>query len=302
MVGGPTACGKSALALAIAEKFGGIVINADSMQIYRDLPIITARPSAADADRAPHRLYGILDAAGRFSAGEWRSLALDAIAEASAEGRLPIVVGGTGLYLKALTGGLHAIPPVPAAVRRALTADLERDGPERLHAELSAVDPESAARLAPADSQRIIRALEVLRHTGRGIADWHRDSTAGPPAGFRFLNIVFRPARDELYAACGRRFVAMLAAGAADELRAFVASGPPPGCPLWKAVGVAPLRRYLAGEIDEAEMIAQGQRDTRRYAKRQLTWFRHQIVSEMDIETKFMDINFDEIFSKISIF
>lgn len=300
VVCGPTASGKSALALALAERFDGVLINADSMQVYRDLAIVTARPDDREMARAPHRLYGFLDVAEKCSAGQWRSLALAEIAAAGDAGRLPVVVGGTGLYLKALMSGLHDLPVVPAQVRDALMGRLDSEGPEALHAELSRIDPETASRLAPADRQRIVRALEVVQHTGRGLADWQRSDTDGAPPGLDFRTVLLNPPREDLYAACDARFVKMLSDGASDEVGQFVAGEPPADAALWKAVGVKPLARFLAGEIDESEMTEQAQRDTRRYAKRQLTWFRNQIVAETEITVKYSDIKFDEFFSKIS--
>ena len=302
IVCGPTAGGKSALALAIAERFGGVVINADALQVYRDLRIVTARPDDDAESRVPHRLYGFLDANARCSAGDWRDRALAEIRAAAANGRMPVVTGGTGLYLRALTTGLHRMPSVPADVRAALNARLERDGPAALHAELAENDPETAARLAPGDSQRIVRALEILQHTGRGQTDWQRGAAPDLPEGLRFLTILLAPPRDALYAACDARFLAMLDAGAEDEVRRFADARPPADCPLWKAVGVGPLHRHLAGEIGRDEMIELGQRDTRRYAKRQLTWARHQIIANIEFQEKYSEKIHDKIFSKISIF
>lgn len=299
---GPTASGKSALALAVAARFGGVVVNADSMQVYRDLRIVTARPGDDDLARAPHRLYGFLGVEEKCSAGRWRDLAIAEIRAAAADGRLPVVVGGTGLYLRALIAGLHQMPPVPATVRDALTARLVGEGSAALHADLAARDPETAARLDPGDRQRVVRALEVLNHTGRGLTDWQRGGPRDAPAGVRFLTILLDPPREALYAACNRRFLDMLAAGALDEVAAFEAARPPADCPLWKAVGVAPLSRHLAGEIGCDRLVELGQRDTRRYAKRQVTWFRHQIIAEMTIQKKFSEIHTDKIFSKISNF
>lgn len=300
IVCGPTASGKSGLALALAERFDGVLINADSMQVYRDLAVVTARPGEDDLSRAPHRLYGFLDASDKCSAGQWRDLALAEIGDAAAAGRLPIVVGGTGLYLKALMRGLHDLPDVPGQVREALMERLEREGPGALHAELLAADPETASRLAPGDRQRIVRALEVLQHTGRGLADWQRGETDGAPPGLDFHTLLLNPPRADLYAACDTRFETMLESGALDEVRQFAEINPAADTPLWKAVGVRPLARYLAGEIEKDAMTEQAQRDTRRYAKRQMTWFRNQIVAETEILTKYNDINFHDIFAKIS--
>ncbi|MEX2453212.1 MAG: tRNA (adenosine(37)-N6)-dimethylallyltransferase MiaA, partial [Rhodospirillaceae bacterium] len=302
LVGAPTAAGKSGLALAIAERFGGTVVNADSMQVYRDLEIVTARPGAAELARVPHRLYGVLDADQPCSAGRWREMALGEIAAATAAGHVPVLVGGTGLYLRALKTGLHPMPAVPGAVRTALNARLAAEGAPALHRDLAARDPETAARLAPGDSQRIVRALEILDHTGRGQSAWQAGRTAGAPPSLRFLTLLLTPPRDELYAACDARFARMLDAGAEAEVARFAGRPGAAESPLMKAVGVAPIRARLAGEIDRDRMMELGRRDTRRYAKRQLTWFRNQIVADLILETKLSENNGDEIFSFISNF
>ncbi len=310
VVGGPTASGKSALALAIAEAFGGTVINGDSMQVYRDLEIVTARPRGDELARAPHRLYGFLGVGERCSAGRWRDLATAEIGAVAAGGRLPVVVGGTGLYLRALMGGLHDLPEVPADIRAALNARVATEGVRTLHAELAARDPETAGRLSPGDSQRVVRALEILIHTGRGIASWQAEAAAeqaqkmavGSACGFRFLNIRLAPPRDVLYAACDARFARMLEEGAEAEVARFLERPGAAASPLAKAVGVAPIRAFLEGEIDRDRMFELGMRDTRRYAKRQTTWFSHQFVSNLIIETKLSEINEGRIFSFIRNF
>lgn len=303
VVAGPTACGKSALALAIAEEFGGTLINADSMQVYRDLPILTAAPGPGAVARAPHRLYGILSAAEACSAGRWRRLAIAEIGAAHDSGRLPIVVGGTGLYLRALITGLARIPPVPQPVRDAVRRRLEEDGPEALHGALAARDPVMAARLSPGDGQRVARAWEVLEATGRSLAAWQRPAgQADDGPGRAFLSIVLTPPRDVIYAACDARFKAMLAAGALDEASALSAQGLDPGLPLMKAVGLRELLRHLSGEISLAEACRLGQQATRRYAKRQLTWIRHQMTPDHLIGEKYSERLTPEIFPYISKF
>jgi tRNA dimethylallyltransferase len=303
VVAGPTACGKSALALAIAEEFGGTLINADSMQVYRDLSILTAAPGPGAVARAPHRLYGILPAAETCSAGRWRRLAIAEIGAAHDAGRLPIVVGGTGLYLRALITGLARIPPVPQPVRDAVRRRLEEDGPEALHGALAARDPVMAARLSPGDGQRVARAWEVLEATGRSLAAWQRPaSQADDGPGRAFLSIVLTPPRDVIYAACDARFKAMLAAGALDEASALSAQGLDPGLPLMKAVGLRELLRHLSGEISLAEACRLGQQATRRYAKRQLTWIRHQMTPDHLIGEKYSERLTPRIFPYISKF
>jgi tRNA dimethylallyltransferase len=277
LIAGPTASGKSALALALAERHNGTVINADSMQVYRDLRVITARPSAAEEERAPHRLYGHVDAAENYSVGRWCRDVGDALDEAARAGSLPILVGGTGLYFKALTQGLSAVPPTPPEVRATVRARGEAEGAEALHAELARRDPAMAARLKPADKMRICRALEVLEATGRSLADWHRDGMPAMLDPDRALKMFLDVGRGELHRRIDMRFDDMLAAGALDEVRALVARNLDPLLPAMKAHGVPWLRRHLAGEISLTEAAEGGKMDTRRYTKRQVTWFRNQM-------------------------
>jgi tRNA dimethylallyltransferase len=277
LIAGPTASGKSALALALAERSGGLIINTDSMQVYRDLRIITARPTPEEEARVPHRLYGHVDAGVNFSAGAWVADAASALAEARAQHRLPIFVGGSGLYFKALTRGLSAVPPVPAAIREAVRARLDRDGVEALHAELARRDPASAERLKPRDRTRIARALEVVEATGRSLTDWHRDGLPPLLPKGAFSALFLAPDRDALYARIDARFDAMLAAGALEEVAKLAARGLDPLLPAMKAHGVPALIRHLNGEIGLQEAATIGRADTRHYAKRQFTWFRHQL-------------------------
>lgn len=277
LIAGPTASGKSALALELALGAGGIVINADSMQVYRDLRIITARPTHGEEARVPHRLYGHVDAAVNFSAGAWVSDAAKALEKARAEGRLPIFVGGTGLYFKALTAGLSAVPPIPADVREDVRARLERDGVGALHAELARRDPRAAERLNPRDRTRIARALEVIEATGRSLLDWHHEGQPPLLPKDSFRAIFLAPERDELYARIDARFDAMLGAGALAEVERLAARGLDPLLPAMKAHGVPALIRHLRGELSLEDAATIGRADTRHYAKRQFTWFRHQL-------------------------
>ncbi len=303
---GPTASGKSALALELAEAFDGAIINADAMQVYRELEVLTARPDAAASARAPHRLYGVLPGAEPCSAGRWRDLALAEIAEAVAAGRLPIVVGGTGLYLRALARGLAPLPPVPAAQRRAARERHRELGGAAFHAALAARDPATAARLEPGDSQRLIRAWEVLEATGRPISAWQAEES-GAAALYRFHCIALRPPRDALYAACDRRFLTMVEAGALEEVRALLALGLDPELPVMKALGVAELAAHLDAALPLETAIARAQQATRRYAKRQMTWLRTQLprdfssnqVSPIAIEAQFSESLRQEIFTII---
>jgi len=277
LIAGPTASGKSALALDLAQKAGGIVINADSMQVYRDLRIITARPTEDEELRVPHRLYGHVDAAINFSAGAWIADAAKALEEARAQNRLPIFVGGSGLYFKGLTRGLSAVPPIPPEIREAVRAWLERDGVEALHAELAHRDPVSAERLKPRDRTRIARALEVIEATGRALPDWHREGQPPLLGAGEFSALFLSPERDALYARIDARFDAMLAGGAIEEVAALAARQLDPLLPAMKAHGVPWLIRHLTGGMSLDAAVEQGKRDTRHYAKRQFTWFRHQL-------------------------
>jgi tRNA dimethylallyltransferase len=277
LIAGPTASGKSALALGLARKTGGVVINTDSMQVYRDLRVLTARPSAIEEAEVPHRLYGHVDAGLNFSAGAWVSDAAKVLNEARAENRLAIFVGGSGLYFKALTRGLSAVPAIPTEVRDAVRTRLDRDGVEALHAELARRDAVSAERLKPRDRTRVARALEVIEATGRSLSDWHREGLPPllPQGTFRALFL--EPVREALYAAIDARFEAMLKKGALEEVVQLAARNLDPLLPAMKAHGVPALIRHLKGEITREEASEIGRADTRHYAKRQFTWFRHQL-------------------------
>ena len=277
LIAGPTASGKSALALDLAQKTGGIVINTDSMQVYRDLRIITARPTVEEELRVPHRLYGHVDAAINFSAGAWVADAAKALAEARAQDKLPIFVGGSGLYFRALTRGLSAIPPIPGEIREGVRARMERDGVEALHAELARRDPVSAERLKVRDRTRIARALEVIEATGRALPDWHREGLPPLLPSEEFSALFLAPERERLYARIDARFDAMLASGAIDEVAALAERKLDPLLPAMKAHGVPVLIRYIHGEVTLAEAAEFGRTETRQYAKRQFTWFRHQL-------------------------
>jgi tRNA dimethylallyltransferase len=274
---GPTASGKSALAVTLAERLGGTIINADSMQVYRDLRVITARPSPDEEARAPHKLYGHVDAADNYSAGRWCVDARAAIDEAERAGRLPILVGGTGLYFKALTQGLAAVPPVPGDIRAQVRGRLTSEGVAPLYAELLERDPATAHRLMPGDRSRITRALEVVLATGRSLSDWHREGMPPSIDASRAIKIFLAPERDELHRRIEARFEGMLAAGALDEVRRLGERRLDPSLPGMKAHGVPWMLRHLRGEIGLEEAAEGAKRDTRRYTKRQGTWFRNQL-------------------------
>lgn len=279
LVAGPTCSGKSALALEVARRRPAMIINADSMQVYRELRVLTARPSPAEEAAAPHRLYGVRPAAQAGSVAWWLEAARAAMAEAVAAGRLPIVCGGTGMYFAALTGGLAEIPDPGSEARAEARALLAELGPAGLHARLAAVDPASAARLRPGDSQRIARAWEVWRGTGRGIAAWQA-APARPPAPCRFFALLLDPPRAALRDAIVGRFAAMLAAGALEEVRALLAEGLDPALPAMRAHGVPELAAHLRGEIDLAEAARRAALVTGQYTKRQATWFRHHRLAD----------------------
>jgi len=280
IVAGPTASGKSALALLLAQRLGGVVINADSMQVYSELRVLTARPTIADEAAAPHVLYGVRAAAAPGSAAWWRAAAIAEMEAAWAAGKLPILCGGTGLYFLSLTHGLTDIPdpgPAARAEARALLAEL---GPVALHTRLQDVDPATAARLRPTDSQRLARAWEVWRGTGRGLADWQ--SGTARPAPWRFAAILLDPPREALRAAVASRFDAMLAEGALEEVRALAALGLDPALPAMRAHGVPDLLAHLRGEITLAEAARRAELATGRYTKRQATWYRHHELAGKD--------------------
>ncbi len=279
IVAGPTASGKSALAMGLAEQLNGVIINADSMQVYRELPILTACPAIEDLARVPHQLYGTLSGDTPCSAGYWRALALKEIEEAGRAGHLPILVGGTGFYLRALKEGIAAVPAVPVTVRDEAEALYSRLGGPAFVEELAERDPESAQRLHPNDRQRLIRAWEVVRATGRPLSAWQRDQGAEVlPAHLKFTTLVQMPERAELYRRCDQRFEVMMEKGALEEVRALMALDYDPKLPVMKSLGVPDLIEYLRGNVELEEAITSAKTKTRRYAKRQMTWLRHQVI------------------------
>lgn len=277
LITGPTASGKSALALKLAQEQDGVVINADSMQVYDTLRILTARPSEDEMGDVPHLLYGHVPARETYSTGAWLRDVTALLPRLRAEGRLPVFVGGTGLYFKALTGGLSEMPEVDQDVRCSVRLRLRDLGPEALHRNLSARDPQVAGTLNPQDGQRIVRAIEVLESTGRSISTFQQ--TTGPmvvdPA--RSRKIVVLPDRAVLHDRINRRFDRMLEEGAVEEARALLAQDLPLDMPVMKAIGVSQIAGLLRGELDRAAVIEGGAAATRQYAKRQMTWFRNQM-------------------------
>ena len=287
VVAGPTASGKSALALELAEACAGTIINADSLQTYRDLRILTARPDEAAEGRVPHRLYGFLDVAERGSVARWRTLALDEIAGATKAGRIPLLVGGTGLYLRAVTEGLAPVPEIPAAVRQEAIELNRALGGAAFRDRLAELDPEAAQQLFPGDKQRLVRAYEVVQATGVTIGKWRQQAKSGP--GYRFGTILLMPPRDRLYAACNARLLQMIERGALAEAAAIAARRLDPSLPAMKAVGLPELLSYLRDAIPLNATITAAQRATRRYAKRQMTWFRHQTTPDLLFDAQFSE-------------
>ncbi len=277
MIGGPTASGKTAAALDLARQVGGVIINADAMQVYRGLPLLTAQPSSEEKTASPHKLFEIFDPSERSSAGRWADLARAEIDAAVRDGRTPILVGGTGLYFASLLGGLAAIPPIPDAVRLEATGRYIETGHDAFRAELARLDPDSAARIMPNDRQRLIRAYEVVAHTGKTMGQWQTEGAAQSiEKDFVVERRILMPERDALYAACDARFLKMIEQGALEEVRALLAQNLDSDLPAMKILGVPELAAHLRGELSLDEAIAKAQQATRNFAKRQVTWFKNQ--------------------------
>jgi tRNA dimethylallyltransferase len=275
LIAGPTASGKSAAALDLAEEIGGVVINADSMQVYREAPILTAQPLAAERARVPHLLYGHVGVREAYSVGRWRQDAVKALAQARAMGRMPIFVGGTGMYFMVLTDGLADIPATPAEVRDHARALLDDIGVEALHARLTERDPLTASRLRPSDPQRVLRAYEVFESTGRPLADWQRAPSEPVLKGARLAAFVLDPPREERRARIAERFEAMLGTGGLEEARDL--DGLDPALPAAKLLGLRPLQALAKGALTRGEALDAAITATRQFAKRQMTWFRHRM-------------------------
>lgn len=302
-IAGPTASGKSAFALKAAAEFGGVIINADSMQVYRDLDVITACPTAEEQAQAPHRLYRFLDGAEPCSAAFWAERAMAEIEDAWQSGKLPILVGGTGMYFKVLIDGIAKIPDIPVDVREAVRERCERDGSEVLHQQLAKVDPPLAARLAPGDSQRVSRAIEVYEATGVPLGEWQKNITPGPMQRSDREGLiekhVLMPERVDLYRRCDLRFDLMMQQGALDEVRILIERGLPRTLPVMRALGVPSLSAFLRGESSLDEACEDAKMQTRRFAKRQLTWFRNQFSHWNHSDTQYMESVFNKLVTKI---
>ncbi len=307
LIGGPTASGKSGLALKIAGAFDGAIINADSMQVYRELRTLTARPTIADETEAPHHLYGHLAGSAPCSVAVWLAAAREKIDVSWAENKTPIVTGGTGLYFKALLEGLAAVPEISENVREEVRRQLEKDGASSLHQQLNKLDPEMAARLEPGDSQRVTRALEVILSTGRSLRDWQAEQPEGglnrEMAPNSILSFAFLPDRETLYERCNARLRQMVEVeDAIDEVRHLLSLNYAPHLPVMKALGVPQIALYLRNEQSLEEAIQQTQTATRQYAKRQMTWFRNQFNDWDALNEQLSESLLNKIFCKIKNF
>ncbi|MEL6374870.1 MAG: tRNA (adenosine(37)-N6)-dimethylallyltransferase MiaA [Pseudomonadota bacterium] len=300
LIAGPTASGKSGLAIRLAEAVGGAIINADSMQVYSALRVLTARPSARDEARVPHWLYGHVDGGEGYSAGRYAREVRDALATVAGQNRVPIVCGGTGLYFKAMLEGLSPIPDIPAAVREKWRTHQAAAAPGALHEALAELDPIMAARLPPGDSQRITRALEVMEATGRSLAQWQGEAgEAALDDGPDVIKLRVEPEREALYRRIDRRFDDMMRHGALAEVEALSKLKLPADVPIMRALGVRPLRAYLAGHSDLATAVEHGKTQTRQFAKRQLTWLRKNMISWIELDQQQMKCSTEEIVSFI---
>ncbi len=286
LIAGPTASGKSSAAIGVAEKTGGVIINADSMQVYRELDVLTSRPSRADEQRIEHRLYGYLPAAERCNVARWLADAGREIKTVLGAGRTPVVVGGTGLYFKVLEFGLAPVPEIPDHIRADLKKQLADDGPEALHQKLSQIDEAGAERLKPNDSQRILRALEVVQTTGKPLTHFHQIAAKSSVlAGLDVKKFVLSPPRDLLYEQINQRFDEMVTGGALEEVKKLRALNLAGDLPAMKAIGVRALGRYLDGDLDLEHAMQIAKQETRNYAKRQLTWQRNQMADWQTINS-----------------
>lgn len=287
LIAGPTASGKSAVAIAVAERLGGVVINADAMQLYAELDVLTSRPSKADESTVPHRLFGCVPASEAWSAGRWLEAASKEIQSTWDQDRVPVVTGGTGLYFKVLEEGLSQISPVPANIRDHWRQRLQREGPQNLHGELAKTAPADAARIKEADGQRIVRALEVLDTTGKPLGEhFAAAKQASVLAKADVLRVALTPPREELYSICDARFETMMSKGALLEVEKLMALHLNPELPAMKAIGVQALAAHLAGAATLEDATELARRQTRNYAKRQMTWIRNQMAAWPKVETR----------------
>lgn len=294
LIAGPTASGKSALAIALARRAGGVVINADASQVYADLRLLSARPSDEDMDGVPHRLFGHIDGAQACTAARWAAEARDEVEAAHASGRLPVLVGGTGLYIRTLLDGIAPVPDIDPDIR----ATVRTLPVAQAHAALGREDPEAAARLASADTTRVARALEVVRSTGTPIREWQRNKVGGIGDRIALSPVILLPPRDWLAERCDARFAAMLKEGAIAEVEALLARQLDPALPVMRAIGVAEIAALIEGDSDVDRCFANGSLATRRYAKRQYTWFANQSPTDWPREMRHID---NEVINEIAI-
>ena len=299
MICGPTAAGKSGVALALAEQGGGVVINADSMQLYRDLRVVTARPDPQDEARAPHRLYGVVDGAERASVAAWLRMVAQEVGAAREVGRLPIIVGGTGMYLQAALEGIAPIPDVPTDIHASCVEELSEMGGAAFRAALAKLDPVTANRLFDGDSQRLVRAMGVVRATGRPISAWQDDPHEGALSGTA-VTIAVMPPRAETYHRINARFAAMMEAGAVDEVKALLKRRLDPSLPVMKALGVREIEAMLDGKISRDRAVELASRDSRHYAKRQMTWIRNNFNAGLTVSEQLSESMTQRIFSILS--
>ncbi len=301
-IAGPTASGKSALSLRLAEDLNGVIINADSMQVYKGLRVITARPSVEEEARAPHRLYGFLDGAEVCSAAFWAERAMEEITKAWEQDQTPIVIGGTGMYFKVLLSGIAVIPDIPDDIRASVRHRCAYEGSDVLHTELMVLDEVTATRLAPGDSQRICRALEVVKATGKPISAWQADTKPGPMQRYHedgaLTKLVLDPPRDVLYDRCNQRFDIMLDEGAMDEVQALMARNLDQSLPVMRSLGVPQLMSYLKGELPLEDAVEDAKMQTRRFAKRQLTWFRNQFADWERLPAQLSESEYQQFLNK----
>ena len=298
LIAGPTASGKSDVALGLAERLKGSIINADAMQVYEGLRILTARPSPEDEARVPHRLYGTVPASTAFSVGDWTAAATQAAIEVTRAGRLPIFVGGTGMYLSVLSEGISPMPEIPADIREEVRGIPERQSLAELYELVRKVDAASAERIGPTDPQRLMRALEVFRATGEPLTSWQQKPREKPFEG-KFARIVLAPERQWVYDRIEQRFDTMMISGAMQEVEALAKRGLDPDLPLMKALGVEDLIRVQCGKSSLDEAVIEIKTKTRRFAKRQMTWFRNQMITWNRVEAQEMEIKINDIFANI---
>ena len=301
-IAGPTASGKSALSLRLAKDLNGVIINADSMQVYKGLRIVTACPSVEDEAAAPHRLYRFLDPSETCSAAFWAGKAKAEIDAAWERGQTPIVIGGTGMYFKVLLEGIAKVPSIDPEIRAAVRQECDESGSEVLHRELSGYDPAAASRLFPGDSQRICRAVEVFRSTGKALSDWHKETGPGllqaADVAGQIVKLILNPDRETLYERCNLRLDMMLEEGALEEVRNLMSRNLDPSLPAMRALGVPSLINIIKGEQEPAAAIEDAKMQTRRFAKRQLTWFRNQFSAWERISAQLLESEYQKILSK----